>query len=110
MRSIESGDSMRAEKLETPLSQERTMNFRKPLSVLAFVAFAAPLAAHADAPSGEFYELHSKPAADDKDRSSYAELSIWDVIDKKNDDAARVVSREDVRRELASSPVPEVKA
>lgn len=94
------------------------MNFRKPLSVLAFVAFAAPLAAHADAPSGEFYELHSKPAADapapvaadDKDRSSYAEFSIWDVIDKKNDDAARVVSREDVRRALASSPMPEVKA
>ena len=95
------------------------MNFRKPLSVLAFVAFAAPLAAHADAPSGEFYELHAKPAADapapvadrdDKDRSSYAEFSIWDVIDQKNDDAARVVSREDVRRELASSPMPEVKA
>ena len=94
------------------------MNFRKPLSVLAFVAFAAPLAAHADAPSGEFYELHSKPAADapapvadrdDKDRSSYAEFSIWDVIDR-NAAARPVISREDVRRELASSPMPEVKA
>jgi hypothetical protein len=95
------------------------MNFRKPLSILAFIAFAAPLAAHADAPSGEFYELHSKPAAeapapaadrDDKDRSSYAEFSIWDVIDKKNDEASRVISRDEVRRDLASSPMPEVKA
>jgi hypothetical protein len=95
------------------------MNFRKPLSVLAFFALAAPLAAQADAPSGEFYELYPKlsadaPAAvadrDDKgDRSSYAEFSIWDVID--NNEAARpVISREDVRRELASSPMPEVKA
>jgi hypothetical protein len=110
---------MRAEKLETPLSQERIMNFRKPLSVLAFVAIAAPLSALADAPSGEFYELYSKPAAeapapvadrDDKgDRSSYAEFSIWDVIDQ-NEAARRVISRDDVRRELASSPLPEVKA
>jgi hypothetical protein len=95
------------------------MNIRKPLSVLAFVAFAAPLAAHADAPSGEFYELHSKPAAetpaapaqraDTGDRSSYPEFSIWDVM-KQNAEASRVVSRDEVKRQLASSPLPAVQA
>ena len=95
------------------------MNFRKPLSVLAFIAFAAPLAAFADPPSGEFYELYAKPSADspavasdreDKnDRRAYTEFSIWDVIDASKA-AGPVVSREDVRRELALSPMPEVKA
>jgi len=94
------------------------MNFRKPLSVLAFVAIAAPLSALADAPSGEFYELYPRlgagPAAasdrqDKDDRRAYAEFSIWDVIDESKA-AGPGITREDVRRELALSPLPEVKA
>ncbi|MGZ5365586.1 MAG: hypothetical protein ACXWZR_18740 [Mycobacterium sp.] len=95
------------------------MNFRKPLSVLAFIAFAAPLSAYADAPSGDFHELFAAPGADapaiasdrdDKDdRRSYAEFSVWDLVGE-NDAARTVISREDVLRELASSPMPPVEA
>jgi hypothetical protein len=92
------------------------MNIRKPLSVLAFVAFAAPLAAHADAPSGEFYEMHQKPSAErqaipvDRDEGRQgAEFSAWTLIDASR--ATRtVITRDDVRRELALSPLPDVKA
>ncbi len=92
------------------------MNIRKPLSVLAFVAFAAPLAAHADAPSGEFYDLYQKLsvdrtalAADRDDARQGTEFSAWTLIDESK--AARtVITRDDVRRELALSPMPDVKA
>ena len=92
------------------------MNFRTPLSVLAFVAFAAPLAAHADAPSGEFYELYQKPSAtspavpvDRVDGRQNGEFSAWTLIDESL--AARtVITRDDVRRELALAPLPDVKA
>ena len=95
------------------------MNFRKSLSVLAFITFAAPLAALADAPSGDFHELFEKPSADspavasdreDKDdRRNYAEFSVWELVGE-NDAARTVISREDVIRELASSPMPKVEA
>jgi hypothetical protein len=92
------------------------MNIRKPLSVLAFIAFAAPLAALADAPSGEFYELYQKPSADSpavavdrEDRRHAGEFSAWDLIDG-NKVAGPMISRDDVRRELAVAPLPEVKA
>ena len=94
------------------------MNIRKPLSVLAFIAFAAPLAAYADAPSGDFHELFPAPTADspavaereDKDdRRNYAEYSVWDLVGD-NEAARTVISREDVTRELASSPMPKVDA
>ena len=95
------------------------MNFRKPLSVLAFIAFAAPLAALADAPSGDFYELFPQPSVDspaiasdreDKgDRLDYAEFSVWELVGE-NDAARTVISREDVTRELAVSPMPRVEA
>ena len=94
------------------------MNFRKPLSVLAFIAFAAPLSAYADAPSGDFHELFPAPTADspavaereDKDdRRNYAEFSYWDMVGD-NDPARAVVTREDVKKELASSPLPRIEA
>jgi hypothetical protein len=92
------------------------MNIRKPLSVLAFIAAAAPLASYADAPSGEFYELFVAPSAgvevavpDSADRRSYAEFSYWDMVGD-NDPARAVISREDVKKELASSPLPRIEA
>jgi hypothetical protein len=92
------------------------MNIRKPLSVLAFIAFAAPLSASADAPSGEYYELFAAPSAgieakvsDRAEHRNYAEFSYWDMVGD-NDPARAVVSREDVKKELASSPLPRIEA
>ena len=85
---------------------------------MAFVAFAAPLSAYADAPSGDFHELFASPGAaatapadrDEKDdRRNYADYSVWDMI-ADNEAARTVISREDVVRELASSPMPKVDA
>lgn len=92
------------------------MNIRKPLSVLAFIAFAAPLAASAGAPSGDFWDLFAAPSAgaeikvsDRVESRNYAEFSYWDMVGD-NDPARAVVSRDDVRKELASSPLPRIEA
>ena len=92
------------------------MNIRTPLSVLAFVAVAAPLSAYADAPSGEYFELFVKPSAnaeakvsDRAEHRNYAEFSYWDMVgETEADRVAR--TREDVRKEIASAPLPKVEA
>ena len=43
------------------------------------------------------------------DRRNYADYSVWDMI-ADNEAARTVISREDVVRELASSPMPKVDA
>lgn len=89
------------------------MNVRTTLSAVAFVAFVAPLAAHADAPSGDFYDLFPCPTGDVgpvvTDRSEYrgnAEFTLSDLTTP----AATVVTRDDVRHELAAAPMPKVDA
>jgi hypothetical protein len=93
------------------------MNVRKPLSVLVFAALAAPLAAFADAPSGDFYETHCvsmKKDSDDRaeawknDRHEYranAEFSVEELVA-----GGSSKSREDVKRELAANPMPSIEA
>jgi hypothetical protein len=91
------------------------MNIRKPLSVLAFFALTAPLAAYADAPSGDFLDAFPMPDASAKAPSSadreanrnYVEVSIADLV---RSDSTHPVTREDVRRELAASPLPRIEA
>lgn len=92
------------------------MNIRKPLSVLAFAAFVAPLSAHADAPSGEYFDLFTTPSAetpaiasDRAEHRNYVEFSVSDLVGDK-EEARTVVSRDDVARELAASPMPHIEA
>ena len=84
------------------------MNVRKSLFAVAFVALSAPLAAYADAPSGDFAETHpasSKEAkADRSGNSNYAEFSVEELT------ASSKTTREEVKRELASRGMPHVEA
>ncbi|MDH4114774.1 MAG: hypothetical protein OEU89_04835 [Burkholderiaceae bacterium] len=91
------------------------MNIRKALSVLAIGALASPLSAFADAPSGDFWEIFpavsaaSEPTVknDRKDYRDYVEFSIEDLIASSK---VQQVTREEVRAELAKSPLPHVEA
>lgn len=96
------------------------MNIRTPLSVLAFVAIAAPLSAHADGPSGEYFELFATPSSkvetkaetkmsDRAEHRNYAEFTYWDMAGEADSDRV-ALTREDVRREIASAPLPKVEA
>ena len=91
------------------------MNIRKTLSVLAIGALASPLSAFADAPSGDFWEVFpassaAKQATVKNDRTenrNYAEFSIADLVASSN---SKQVTIEEVRAELAKSPLPQVEA
>lgn len=88
------------------------MNLRHPLSVLAFVALTAPLAAHADAPSGDFWDVFasstkSAPSKERAETRNYVEVSIAELT---GSDSAKAKTREDVRKELAASPMPHIEA
>jgi hypothetical protein len=80
------------------------MNIR----ILAVVAFSAlaPLAAHADAPSGDFHELFAAPAVSDvpstrAEHRNYVEFTIGDLTRAA---LSSQVTVEQVRQELSSMP------
>ena len=84
------------------------MNARKSMFALTFVVLAAPLAAYADAPSGDFASTHPASSkevkADRSGNSNYAEFSADELTGKS------ATTREEVKRELAAIGMPRVEA
>jgi hypothetical protein len=90
-----------------------TMTIRSLAAALALTALA-PLAAHADAPSGEYFtafasEPATTPAAPSSrgENRNYVEFTLDDLI-RGNDRSTLTV--EEVRRALATMPMPIVGA
>ena len=88
------------------------MNIR--IRILAVVAFSAlaPLAAHADEPSGDFHQLFGAPAASTvpstrAEHRNYVEFTIEELTRAT---LASRVSVDQVRRELSSMPPPAIGA
>ena len=83
------------------------MTFRPLLAAVALVSLAAPLAAHADAPSGDINTVFAidqnvkvaGPQFDRREWRAYVEDTL-----PKFDFATRSVTREQVRKELAAMP------
>jgi hypothetical protein len=84
------------------------MNVRKLAAVVAFATLGAPLAAHADAPSGDFDQLftidHSvkAPQFPRSEYKLYVEHLWLDELLAAN---AVAKTREQVRKEIASLPL-----
>jgi hypothetical protein len=90
-----------------------TMTIRSLAAALALTALA-PFAAHADAPSGEFYTAFANPPAaaqPSRDPRSgngnYVEFTIDDLI---RSNGRATVTVEEVRRSVATMPLPHVGA
>ncbi len=87
------------------------MNVSKSLLVTAFLVLAAPLAAHADAPSGDFDKTHpassKETKADRSGNSNYVEVSVSEMTGSKS---SAPKTREEVRKEIASAPMFKVDA
>jgi ABC-type oligopeptide transport system substrate-binding subunit len=90
-----------------------TMTIRSLSAALALTALA-PFAAHADAPSGEFFTVFAnEPAAVQPAPSSrgehrnYVEFTLDELIRSA---ARATVTLEEVRRSLATMPTPPVGA
>jgi hypothetical protein len=100
----------------TPQTNDRstTMNIRPLIAALAFVSIAAPLAAHADAPSGDINTVFaidqttqaSVPDFDRREHRTYVE----DVLAGPTSTTSSQVTREQVREELARMPPERVGA
>ena len=88
------------------------MNVRKLVAVVAFASLGAPLAAHADAPSGDFDALFplDQSAKAQFPRSEYrADVEHW-LEDQLAANEKFAKSREQVRQEIASAPLEVVGA
>lgn len=90
------------------------MNVRKLVAVVAFATLGAPLAAHADAPSGDFKELFplsaksAKPQFPRSEYRGYVE-HLW--IDEQLASKPQVEkTRDQVRMEIAAQPLPVIGA
>lgn len=89
------------------------MNFRKTLTIVSFAALA-PLSAYADAPSGDFASLFADPtpAAEVPDtrheNRNYVEFTIDQLVADSSKGSGK--TREEVREELASMPMPRIDA
>ena len=91
------------------------MNVRKLVSVVAFAALTAPLAAQADAPSGDFNEIFkleqsvktAKPQFPRSEYRGYVEHWIEEHL-AANSQFAK--TREQVRMEIAAMPLPVIGA
>jgi hypothetical protein len=89
------------------------MNVRKLVAVVAFATLGAPLAAHADAPSGDFKELFplntqvTQPQFPRSEYRAYVEHWIDEQIAATKDFAK---TREQVRMEIAAMPLPVIGA
>lgn len=90
------------------------MNTRKLIPALAFAVAAAPIAAHADAPSGDFdqlFPISSKSAQPQFPRSEYRGYidHLW--LDEQLASKPEVQkTREQVRMEIAAQPLPVIGA
>lgn len=90
------------------------MNIRPLIAALTFVSIAAPLAAHADAPSGDINIVFaidqtrqaSVPEFDRREHRTYVE----DILAGPTSTASSQVTREQVREELVRMPPERVGA
>lgn len=89
------------------------MTIRSLAAALALTALA-PFAAHADAPSGEFFTAFAnapaaaQPARDPRSgNGNYVEFTIDDLI---RSNGRATVTVEEVRRSVATMPLPHVGA
>jgi hypothetical protein len=90
------------------------MNFRPLIAALAFASLAAPLAAHADAPSGDINTVFAidqaaKVAQPQFDRSQWRAYVESTLPDPKSP-VLTSVTREQVLQELASMPQEKIGA
>ena len=89
------------------------MNVRKLVAVVAFATLGAPLAAHADAPSGDFKELFplsTQVTQPQFPRSEYrAYVEHW-IDEQLAANAKFAKSRDQVRMEIAAQPLPVIGA
>lgn len=89
------------------------MNTRKLISALAFAVVAAPIAAHADAPSGDFdqiFKVESKATQPQFPRSEYRGYVEHWIDEQIAANRAIAKTREQVRMEVAAQPLPVVGA
>ena len=90
------------------------MTIRPLIAALAFASLAAPLVAHADAPSGDINTVFaidantqaSVPNFDRREHRTYVE----DILAGPSANTASQVTREQVREELARMPPEQVGA
>lgn len=89
------------------------MNFRKTLTIVSFAALA-PLSAYADAPSGEYWDHFADPTAAAEvadtraENRNYVEFTIDQLVADSSKGSGK--TREEVREELASMPMPRIEA
>jgi len=97
-----------------PYDRSTTMNVRPFIAAVAFVSLAAPLVAHADAPSGEINTLFAidpsvnatAPKFDRRQHRTYIE----DILAAPTAPKPSTVTRDQVRKELANMPPERVGA
>jgi len=90
------------------------MNVRPFIAAVAFISLAAPLVAHADAPSGEINTLFAidpsvnktAPKFDRRQHRTYIE----DILAAPTAPKPTTVTRDQVRKELANMPPERVGA
>lgn len=90
------------------------MNTRKLISALAFAFVAAPIAAHADAPSGDFKQLFPMSSKESKTQFPRSEYRgyvehLW-VDEQRASKPTVEKSRDQVRMEIAAQPLPVIGA
>ena len=89
------------------------MKVRKLISVVAFAVVAAPIAAHADAPSGDFDQIfkinHSVKAAQFPRSENRLYVEHW-LDEQLAANAKFAKSRDQVRMEIAAQPLPVIGA
>jgi hypothetical protein len=91
-----------------PYDRSTSMNIRSLFAAVAFVSLAAPLAAQADAPSGEINTIYAidlsvkapAPKFDRREHRTYVE----DILAAPTAPQPSTVTREQVRKELAAMP------
>ena len=88
------------------------MTTRALFAALALVSLAAPLAAHADAPSGDINTVFAIDQAVKVDRAQFdrSEFSLYVEGVLPTTAAPNTVTREQVRKELAEMPPQNVGA
>jgi hypothetical protein len=89
------------------------MKVRKLISAVAFAVVAAPIAAHADAPSGDFDQIfktdHLVKAPQSRRSENRLYVEHW-LEEQLAVNARLSKSRDQVRREIAAQPLPMIGA
>ena len=89
------------------------MKVRKLISAVAFAVVAAPIAAHADAPSGDFdkhFKIDHLVKAPQFPRSEYRLYVEHWLEEQLAANAKFAKSRDQVRMEIAAQPLPMIGA